>query len=31
LPLIAWVVRTEAGRRRAARYADQIIFEDIRP
>jgi glycerophosphoryl diester phosphodiesterase len=31
LPLIAWVVRTEAERQRAARYADQIIFEGIRP
>jgi glycerophosphoryl diester phosphodiesterase len=31
LPLIAWVVRTEAARQRAARYADQIIFENIRP
>jgi glycerophosphoryl diester phosphodiesterase len=31
LPLIAWVVRTEAECRRAARYADQIIFEGFRP
>jgi glycerophosphoryl diester phosphodiesterase len=31
LPLIAWVVRTEAERQRAARYADQIIFEGFRP
>jgi glycerophosphoryl diester phosphodiesterase len=31
LPLIAWVVRTEAERRRAARYADDIIFEGFRP
>ena len=31
LPLIAWVVRTEAQRQRAARYADQIIFEGFRP
>jgi hypothetical protein len=31
LPLIAWVVRTEAERQRATRYADQIIFEGFRP
>jgi glycerophosphoryl diester phosphodiesterase len=31
LPLIAWVVRSEAERQRAARYADQIIFEGFRP
>ena len=31
LPLIAWVVRTEAERQRAARYADDIIFEGFRP
>src|SRR6185312_16975411 len=31
LPLIAWVVRTEAERQRAARYADQIVFEGFRP
>jgi glycerophosphoryl diester phosphodiesterase len=31
LPLIAWVVRTEAQRKLAARYADQIIFEGFCP
>ena len=31
LPLLAWVVRTEAERQRATRYADQIIFEGFRP
>jgi len=31
LPLIAWVVRTEAQRQRSVRYADQIIFEGFRP
>jgi len=31
LPLITWVVRTEAGRQRATRYADQFIFEGFRP
>jgi glycerophosphoryl diester phosphodiesterase len=31
LPLLAWVVRTEAERRRAERFADQIIFEGFRP
>jgi glycerophosphoryl diester phosphodiesterase len=31
LPLIAWVVRTEAERQRAARYADDIIFEGFCP
>jgi len=31
LPLIAWVARTEAEQRRAARFADQIIFEGFRP
>jgi len=31
LPLVAWVVRTEAQRQRATRYADQIIFEGFRP
>lgn len=31
LPLIAWVVRTEAERLRAARFADQMIFEGFRP
>ena len=31
LPLIAWTVRTAAQQRRARRWADQMIFEGIRP
>ena len=31
LPLLAWTVRTEAERQRAARFADQMIFEEFRP
>ncbi|HLX17814.1 MAG TPA: glycerophosphodiester phosphodiesterase [Bradyrhizobium sp.] len=31
LPLLTWTVRTEDQRKRAARYADQMIFEDFRP
>src|SRR5262245_10480372 len=31
LPLLTWTVRTEEDRRRAARFADQIIFEGFRP
>ena len=31
LPLLTWTVRTEAERRAAARYADQMIFEGFRP
>ena len=31
LPLLTWVVRTEAERQRAARSVDQIIFEGFRP
>ena len=31
LPLLTWAVRTEAERTRAARYADQMIFEGFRP
>jgi glycerophosphoryl diester phosphodiesterase len=31
LPVLAWVVRTEAERQRAARFADQVIFEGFRP
>ena len=31
LPLLTWTVRTEEERRRAARWADQIIFEGWRP
>jgi glycerophosphoryl diester phosphodiesterase len=30
-PLLAWTVRTPEQRARAARYADQIIFEGFRP
>jgi glycerophosphoryl diester phosphodiesterase len=31
LPLLAWTVRSADDRRRAARYADQMIFEGFRP
>jgi glycerophosphoryl diester phosphodiesterase len=31
LPLMTWVVRSEAERQRAMRSADQIIFEGFRP
>jgi glycerophosphoryl diester phosphodiesterase len=31
LPLLAWTVRTPADRRRAERWADQMIFEGFRP
>jgi len=31
LPLLAWTVRSADDRRRAARWADQIIFEGWRP
>jgi glycerophosphoryl diester phosphodiesterase len=31
LPLLTWTVRTEEERRRAARWADQVIFEGWRP
>jgi glycerophosphoryl diester phosphodiesterase len=31
LPLLTWTVRTEAERERAARHADQMIFEGFRP
>jgi glycerophosphoryl diester phosphodiesterase len=31
LPLLAWTVRNEADRRRAARWADQMVFEGFRP
>jgi len=31
LPLLAWTVRSDKDRRRAARWADQIIFEGFRP
>ena len=31
LPLLTWTVRTDEDRRRAQRYADQMIFEGFRP
>jgi glycerophosphoryl diester phosphodiesterase len=31
MPLLVWTVRTAADRATAARYADQIIFEDFDP
>jgi glycerophosphoryl diester phosphodiesterase len=31
LPLLAWTVRTPEDRARAARFADQMIFEGFRP
>jgi len=31
LPLLSWTVRTPEQRERAARYADQMIFEGFRP
>lgn len=31
LPLLTWAVRTPEQRERAARYADQMIFEGFRP
>jgi glycerophosphoryl diester phosphodiesterase len=31
MPLLTWAVRTEAERKRAARWADQMIFEGFRP
>jgi glycerophosphoryl diester phosphodiesterase len=31
LPLLTWTVRTPADRERAARFADQMIFEGIQP
>jgi len=31
LPLLTWAVRTEAERQRALRFADQMIFEALRP
>ncbi len=31
LPMLTWTVRSEDDRRRARRWADQIIFEGIRP
>ncbi len=31
LPLLAWTVRSEEDRRRAARWASQMVFEGFRP
>ena len=31
MPLLTWTVRSTEDRRRAARFADQMIFEGIRP
>ena len=31
LPLLTWTVRTDDDRKRAARWADQMIFEGFRP
>jgi glycerophosphoryl diester phosphodiesterase len=31
LPLLTWAVRSVDDRRKAARYADQMIFEGFRP
>jgi glycerophosphoryl diester phosphodiesterase len=31
MPLLTWTVRTAQDRARAARFADQIIFEGLRP
>jgi glycerophosphoryl diester phosphodiesterase len=31
MPLLTWAVRTQAERERAARWADQMIFEGFRP
>ena len=31
LPLLTWTVRTEQDRRTAARFADQMVFESLRP
>jgi glycerophosphoryl diester phosphodiesterase len=31
MPLLTWAVRTPSERRRAARWADQMIFEGFRP
>jgi glycerophosphoryl diester phosphodiesterase len=30
-PLLTWTVRTAGDRARAARHADQMIFEGFRP
>jgi glycerophosphoryl diester phosphodiesterase len=31
VPVLTWTVRTDAERRRASRFADQMIFEGFRP
>jgi glycerophosphoryl diester phosphodiesterase len=31
LPVLTWAVRTAEERQRAARFADQMIFEGFRP
>ncbi|MEP2723389.1 MAG: glycerophosphodiester phosphodiesterase, partial [Roseibium sp.] len=31
LPVMTWTVRTESQRLRAAKYADQIVFEGFDP
>jgi glycerophosphoryl diester phosphodiesterase len=31
LPLLTWTVRSNEDRKRAARWADQVIFESWRP
>ena len=31
VPVLTWTVRTEADRAKAAKWADQVIFEGIRP
>jgi len=31
MPVLTWTVRTEADRAKAAKWADQVIFEGIRP
>jgi len=31
LPLLTWTVRSEDERRRAARWADQMVFEGWQP
>jgi glycerophosphoryl diester phosphodiesterase len=31
MPVMAWTVRTEDGRQRAAAHADQMVFEGFRP
>ena len=31
LPLLAWTIHSDAERRNALRFADQIIFEGFKP